>query len=204
MEEKRKKMLESGKTPLLVPSSFLTEEKYEHDPENTKSKPYVLGISFFFFFFLIGCYPSYGNVHLILVLRQIYCYLSLTPPPPSQEMDEFQNQLHSTPQQHILVVMPTRHCLNRQYWTRPIFFMVLRKSNEMMENFAKVSTSRLYKINLQHIFFFSVRTNFPLWRDEETKPNKNPWTNYYKIGLTGEEFGRETKAAAGKKPQHCL
>jgi len=40
-----KKRLESGNTPLLVPSSFLTEEKYEHDPENTNIKPYTLGIS---------------------------------------------------------------------------------------------------------------------------------------------------------------
>lgn len=59
MEEKRKRRLESGKRPLLAPSSFLTEDKYDHDPENMKIKPSILGISLLF---------SYGNAHLIFVL----------------------------------------------------------------------------------------------------------------------------------------
>lgn len=37
--------------------------------------------------------------------------------------------------------------------------MVLKKNNEMMENFAKVSTSRLYTINLQHIFVSKNKTS---------------------------------------------
>lgn len=62
-----------------------------------------------------------------------------------------------------------------------------------MENFAKVSTSRLYTINLQHFL-----------KDEKIKPNKNPLRNYYNIGLTRKEFGKETKETAGEKPQHYL
>lgn len=78
-----KKRLESGKTPLFVPSSFLTEEKNEYDPEDMKIKLYLLGISFPFFFppTLISCYLSYGMFILYLSYNKFTITFPLVPYP---------------------------------------------------------------------------------------------------------------------------
>lgn len=121
--------------------------------------------------------PTYWEFLYCFLMGKFILYISnsLLPspclPPLSQEMDEFQTQLHSPPQQHMLVVMPTRHCLSRQYWTWPAFFMVLKKTNEIMENSAKVSTSRLFYNKSPRYLFSQKTSHFREMRNQKQTKN---------------------------------
>lgn len=133
----------SGKISLLVPSSFPAQEKYELDPliQRTWKWSHTL------WDFVISLPPS----QLLSFLWEYLSYNKFNvtfPPLPylSQEMDRFQNQLHLT-SQLILVVKTTWHYLSKQYWTRWVLFMVLKRSKEVIEIFATASTVRLHTIN---------------------------------------------------------
>lgn len=81
--------------------------------------------------------------------------------------------------------------------------MVLKKNNEIMENFAKVSTSRLFYNKSPRYFFQPQQTSHckEMRNQEQTKKSL---MNCYTMGLTREEFGKETNKAVGKKHQRCL